>query len=46
MSEFEEKWASHVGSNANKVLTTNCCSEGLSSSMRLCDIKPGDEVVE
>lgn len=45
MSEFEEKWASHVGSSVNKVLTTNCCSEGLFSSMHLCDIKAGDEVI-
>ena len=35
----------HVGSTANRVLTTNCCSEGLFSSMHLCDIKPGDEVI-
>lgn len=45
VSEFEEKWACHVGSSVNKVLTTNCCSEGLFSSMHLCDIKPGDEVI-
>lgn len=45
VSEFEEKWASHVGSSVNKVLTTNCCSEGLFSSMHLCGIKPGDEVI-
>ena len=45
VTEFEEKWANHVGSTANRVLTTNCCSEGLFSSMHLCDIQPGDEVI-
>ena len=45
VNEFEKKWAEHVGSTANRVLTTNCCSEGLFSSMHLCDIKPGDEVI-
>lgn len=45
VNEFEKQWAEHVGSTANRVLTTNCCSEGLFSSMHLCDIKPGDEVI-
>ena len=45
VKEFEEKWAEHVGSSTKNILTTNCCSEGLFSSMHLCDIKPGDEVI-
>ena len=45
VSEFEETYAKHLGSTKNHVLTTNCCSEGLFSSMHLCDIQPGDEVI-
>lgn len=45
VAEFEEKFAAHLGSNKEKVLTTNCCSEGLFSSMYLCNIKSGDEVI-
>lgn len=45
VTEFEQKWAEHIGSTPKNVLTTNCCSEGLFSSMHLCDIKPGDEVI-
>lgn len=45
VAEFEETFAKHIGSSRNKTLMTNCCSEGLFSSMHLCDIKPGDEVI-
>lgn len=45
VSEFEETYARHLGSGKENVLTTNCCSEGLFSSMHLCDIKPEDEVI-
>ncbi len=45
VAEFEEKYAQHLGSTKANVLSTNCCSEGLFSSMHLCDIKPGDEVI-
>ena len=45
VSEFEEKYAQHVGVSPKNVLSTNCCSEGLFSSMHLLDIKPGDEVI-
>lgn len=45
VSEFEEKYAKHLGTTGRHVLSTNCCSEGLFSSMYLCDIKPGDEVI-
>ena len=45
VAEFEEKYALHLNSDRNKVLSTNCCSEGLFSSMYLCDIHPGDEVI-
>lgn len=45
VAEFEKQFAKHLNSTDNKVLTTNCCSEGLFSSMHLCDINPGDEVI-
>jgi aminotransferase len=45
VAEFEEKYAEHIKSSKELVLTTNCCSEGLFSSMHLMDIKPGDEVI-
>lgn len=45
VAEFEEMYAKHIGSTKANVLSTNCCSEGLFSSMHLCDIKQGDEVI-
>lgn len=45
VSEFESAYAAHLGSTPDHVLSTNCCSEGLFSSMYLCDIEPGDEVI-
>ena len=45
VAEIEEKYASHLGVSKDLVLTTNCCSEGLFSSMHLLDIQPGDEVI-
>lgn len=45
VAEFEEKYAEHLGTSRDLVLSTNCCSEGLFSSMHLLDIQPGDEVI-
>lgn len=45
VAEFEEKYAQHIRSSKDLVLTTNCCSEGLFSSMHLLGIEPGDEVI-
>lgn len=45
VSDFETAYAEHLGSSPSKVISTNCCSEGLFSSMHLCDILPGDEVI-
>lgn len=45
VTEFEKAYAAHLGSSPDKVLSTNCCSEGLFSSMYICDIRPGDEVI-
>ena len=45
VAEFEEKYAGHLGTSKDLELTTNCCSEGLFSSMHLLDIQPGDEVI-
>lgn len=45
VAEFEELYAKHLGSTKDRVISTNCCSEGLFSSMYLCGIRPGDEVI-
>ena len=45
VSDFEKQYAEHIGSDPNCVLSTNCCSEGLFSSMHLLDLQPGDEVI-
>lgn len=45
VEEFERSYAEHIGSTHTHVLSTNCCSEGLFSSMQLCGIEPDDEVV-
>ena len=44
-TEFEDVFADHLGSDRQHVLSTNCCTEGLFSSMHLCDIKAEDEVI-
>ena len=44
VDEFETKYAEHLNVERNQVLTTNCCSEGLFSSMHMFDIGPGDEL--
>lgn len=44
-TEFENTFAKHIGSDARHVLSTNCCTEGLFSSMHLCEILPEDEVI-
>ena len=45
VTEFEEKFANHVHVDSRQLLSTNCCTEGLFSSMHLLDIKPEDEVI-
>lgn len=45
VTEFEEKYAEHLGTSKDLVLSTNCCTEGLFSSMHLLDIHPEDEVI-
>lgn len=45
VADFEEQYAKHIGSSKDLVISTNCCSEGLFSSMHLLDIQPGDEVI-
>lgn len=45
VSDFEKMYAEHLGTTQEHVLSTNCCSEGLFSSMHLLDIKPEDEVI-
>lgn len=43
--EFETGFAAHLGSSRDRVLSTNCCSEGLFTSMHMFGIGPGDEVI-
>ena len=45
VSDFEEQYANHINVEKKHVLSTNCCSEGLFSSMHLLDIKAEDEVI-
>lgn len=45
VDEFEDAYSRHLCVSKENVITTNCCSEGLFSSMYLFDIKPGDEVI-
>jgi aminotransferase len=42
---FEHKFAEHLGVSRQQICSTNCCSEGLFSSMELLDIRKGDEVI-
>ena len=43
--EFEENFARHLNVGRNHIFTTNCCSEGLFSSMHMFNIGAGDEVI-
>lgn len=43
--EFEDKFAEHLHVNRTHIFTTNCCSEGLFTSMHMFGIGPGDEVI-
>lgn len=45
VDEFEEAYARHVNVDKAHLLSTNCCTEGLFSSMHLLNIKHSDEVV-
>ncbi len=45
VDEFEKAYAKHIGSDVSHVLSTNCCTEGLFSSMHLLGIQAGDEVI-
>lgn len=45
VNDFEFQFANHVMVEEQHLLSTNCCTEGLFSSMHLLDIKPGDEVI-
>lgn len=43
--EFVSGFASHINSDPSHIFTSNCCSEGLFSSMHAFDIGEGDEVI-
>lgn len=45
VTDFEEQYAEHVKVDKKHLLSTNCCTEGLFSSMHLLKIQPGDEVI-
>ncbi len=45
VSEFETRYAEMLKTDRKHILSTNCCTEGLFSSMHLCEIKPDDEVI-
>lgn len=45
VTDFEEEFAKHVKVGKEHLLSTNCCTEGLFSSMHLLDIRPEDEVI-
>lgn len=45
VTDFEMMYADHLGTTHDHVLSTNCCSVGLFSSMHLMDIQPCDEVI-
>ena len=45
VQEFETNYAEHLKTQKELVLTTNCCTEGLFSSMPLLGIGEGDEVI-
>ena len=42
---FEENFASHLKTSKEQVRSTNCCSEGLFSSMKIFGLKEEDEVI-
>ena len=44
-AEFEEKFGEYRGVDGSHMLSTNCCSEGLFSSMKIFGIGEGDEVI-
>ena len=44
-TEFEREFAEYINSDVKHVISTNCCTEGLFSSMPLCEIGEGDEVI-
>lgn len=45
VKEFEKEYSKHINSSIDNVLSTNCCSEGLFSSMKIFDIGQNDEVI-
>lgn len=45
VAEFEAAWSNHIGATPEQVVSTNSCTEGLFTAVRLLDIGPGDEVI-
>lgn len=45
VKEFEEKYAKHLGSKRENVVSTNCCTEGLFIWPDIFGLKEGDEVI-
>jgi aminotransferase len=44
-NQFESKWAEHISTSSENVLTTNSCSEALFSSLKIFELNPNDEVI-
>ncbi len=45
VKQFEDCFASHIGSNSKNVISTNCCTEGLFIWPDLFGLKENDEVI-
>lgn len=45
VNEFESKFALHLGVNRENIRSTNCCTEGLFSSLKILEIENQDEVI-
>ena len=45
VNEFENKFAGHLGTEWKNIKSTNCCTEGLFSSMKILDVKEDEEVI-
>lgn len=45
VNEFENKFANYLNTDCKNIKSTNCCTEGLFSSMKILEIKEDEEVI-
>lgn len=45
VNEFENKFANYLSTDCKNIKSTNCCTEGLFSSMKILEIKEDEEVI-